>query len=361
MLDEARVIANLAPLLNLRRQTRCKVLYSIKALPLIPLLNLLKDRLDGFSVSSLFEARLARQVLGDAGGVHLTTPGLRPHEFAELTGLCTHISFNSLPQYQNLEGAGHGYSRGLRINPKQSWLEDHRYDPCRPHSKLGVDIRDLTTGVPVDVEGLHVHTVFSFQNFEPLRGIADNLLPFLQDNNRIKWLNLGGGYLFNRIADQGPLAVLIERLQADFGLEIYFEPGKAVVGDAGYLVATVLDRFESDGKPVLILDTSVNHNPEVFEYQSKPRLLEEDDAGRHTAILAGCTCLAGDVFGEYRFRLIPRVNDRLVFANFGAYTLIKSNRFNGYNYPDIYRLGEEGVSLSRCYKFEDYSRHWSGD
>lgn len=363
VLDEAQVLANLQSLLALRQATGCKILYSMKALPLASVLTLIKGRVDGFSVSSLFEARLAREVLGEAGGsIHLTTPGIRYDEFPELGRLCSHVSFNSLSQYQCLQALAEGYSKGLRVNPKLSFANDQRYDPCRPHSKLGVDIELLRAGLPTGIDGLHFHTVFACQDFSPLQQTLEKLRPVLQ-RSRLKWLNLGGGYLYHAIADRQAAVELIGRLKAEFGVEVYLEPGKALVGNAGYLLSTVLDRFVSDGKELLILDTSINHHPEVFEYQIKPRLLEEDSAGKHSAILAGSTCLAGDVFGEYRFGRIPEVGERLVFADVGAYSLIKANRFNGYQLPDVYSVNPTRWVLQKRDSYADYRRQWtnSGD
>ncbi|MEI8572662.1 carboxynorspermidine decarboxylase [Methylomonas sp. LW13] len=363
VLDEAQILANLTPLQALKQASGCKILYSMKALPLAALLALIKDQVDGFSVSSLFEARLAREVLAEAGGsIHLTTPGLRPDEFAELGRLCSHISFNSLPQCQRLKALADGYSPGLRVNPKLSFADDQRYDPCRPHSKLGVDIELLRDGLPADVEGLHFHTVFACRDFTPLQHTLEKLRPLLK-RNRLKWLNLGGGYLYHTITEQQDVAELIRNVRAEFGVDVYVEPGKGLVGNAGYLLTTVLDRFVSDGKQVLILDTSVNHHPEVFEYQMKPRLLEEEGAGEQSAILAGSTCLAGDVFGEYRFGRIPEVGERLVFADVGAYSLIKANRFNGYQLPDVYSVNPARWVLQKRDNYADYRRQWanSGD
>ncbi len=396
VLDEDQVIANLKPLQALRQATGCKILYSMKALPLASLLALLRTEVDGISVSSLFEARLAKEIFADHGSIHFTTPGMRADEFAELAGICSHISFNSLSQYQRLRDLSAGYSKGLRINPKLSFVGDERYDPCRRHSKLGVDVdlltRPLNTvrpefveghtksgfdklgpngipvinragliiqdGLPEDVEGLHFHTVFGFESFLPLQQTLTRLLPVIESQPKLKWLNLGGGYLYNRIADQRPLIELLTNLKQRFGLEIYLEPGKAIVGDAGFLLTTVLDRFISDGKSVLVLDTSVNHNPEVFEYQIKPILLEEDGSGDESAILVGSTCLAGDLFGEYRFNRLPEVGDKLVFSNVGAYSLIKASRFNGYNLPDIYAIRAGCVGLRKSYNYEDFRQQW---
>ncbi len=358
LLDDEQVKANLVCLETLREASGCKILYAMKALPLSGLLDLLKQRLDGFSVSSLFEAKLAKEIVGQGGNLHLTTPGLRQDEFAELSALCTHISFNSLSQYQLLHDVGAQYSPGLRINPKLSLVGDERYNPCRRHSKLGVSADLLTAGLPNGIEGLHLHTNFSGLDLQALLDTCELILPLVKQHASLKWLNLGGGYLYPRIAEQSLLIDLIRRLQAEFGLEVFLEPGKALVGDAGYLLCTVLDRFQSDNKTVLILDTSVNHHPEVFEYQRKPALLEEQTGAGQSAILAGSSCLAGDVFGEYEFQRLPEVGERLVFSDVGAYSLIKANRFNGYNLPDIYRISAEGWDLCRHYEYADYRRQW---
>lgn len=359
VLDEDKVISNLQPLLNLRQATACNILYSMKALPLASLLELLKGRIDGISVSSLFEARLANEVFGESvGSIHLTTPGMRPDEFAELGRICSHISFNSLSQHHKLHGLAAGYSQGLRFNPKLSHADDRRYDPCRPHSKLGVDIALLQDELPESIEGLHAHTVFARQDFIPLQQTVGVLLPLLRRYPQLKWLNLGGGYLYNRIADQSPVVDMIQRLRAEFDIDIYLEPGKALVGSAGYLLTTVLDSFVSDGKTVLILDTSVNHHPEVFEYQIKPSLLGGEE-GDQLAILAGSTCLAGDLFGEYRFKRVPEIGERLVFAELGAYSLIKANRFNGYNLPDVYSVRDGRWRLTKHFEYEAYRQQWA--
>jgi carboxynorspermidine decarboxylase len=364
VLDEIEVIQALEALADLRSQCGCKVLYSIKSLPFFAVMEIAKPFVDGFSVSSLFEARLANEALKGQGSIHLTTPGIRQDELDELSLLCSHISFNSLGQYRRYSEAAQAQSSiGLRVNPKLSFLHDERFDPCRQHSKLGVAIDELTRSIRLDqIEGLHVHNVFSATDFTPLIKTIDKLQQHLGLGlAQLEWLNIGGGYLFDQIENHQPFVDLVNRLKNDFGLEVYIEPGKAVVGRAGYLVATVLDSFVSDGETVAILDTSVNHNPEVFEYQRQPELHEHDPDGRHTVILAGCTCLAGDVFGQYRLKEPLAVGDKVVFKNVGAYTLIKASRFNGYNLPDIYLSNSLRLKELKHYDYQDYRRQWLAD
>lgn len=364
VLDEIEVAKALETLADLRAQCGCKVLYSIKSLPFSAVMDMAKPLVDGFAVSSLFEARLADEILAGQGSIHLTTPGIRQDELDELSSLCTHISFNSLVQYRRYSEAAEAQaSIGLRVNPKLSFLHDDRFDPCRQHSKLGVAIEELSRSVCLDqIQGLHVHNVFSATDFIPLIKTVEKLQQHLGIGlAELEWLNIGGGYLFGQIEDHRPFVELVKKLKNDFGLDVYIEPGKAVVGRAGYLVATVLDGFISDGETVAILDTSINHNPEVFEYQRQPELHEHDPNGRYTAILAGCTCLAGDVFGKYHFREPLEVGDKVIFKNVGAYSLIKANRFNGCNLPDIYLSNSLRVKKVKHYDYQDYRLQWLAD
>jgi carboxynorspermidine decarboxylase len=372
VLDETGIINTLKELDTLRHQCGCKVLYAIKALPFSSVMDMAKPWVDGFSVSSLFEARLADEMvlqgspqgLAGQGSIHLTTPGIRLDELDELSLLCSHISFNSLTQYQRYsEVAQAQASIGLRVNPKLSFLHDDRFDPCRPYSKLGVDIEELFRSTCLgQIQGLHVHNVFSATDFTPLIKTIEKLRSYFGKNlAQLDWLNLGGGYLFNQIEDHRPFIDLINNLKNDFGLEVYIEPGKAIAGRAGHLMATVLDSFISGGKTIAILDTSVNHNPEVFEYQRQPELHEHDPNGQYAAVLAGCTCLAGDVFGEYRFKEPLKVGGRVIFKNVGAYSLIKANRFNGCNLPDIYVSDSGQIKKLKHYTYQDYRLQWLAD
>ena len=360
IIDESQVIQNLSCLVELKTQSGCQVLYSIKALPLASVIALTTEYLDGLSVSSLYEARLAKEMLGDEGSIHITTPGLRDNEFEEITKLCTHVSFNSMAQYQRLKTNNiQSCTLGLRLNPKLSFSNDPRFDPCRSYSKLGVDIASLEV-IPEAVKGLHIHTVFSSTSYQPLIDTVAQLIKKLgKQLSQLQWLNIGGGYLYSQIEDHQPFIKLVKQLKESYGVKVYIEPGKSIVDNAGYLLTTVIDRFISDGKNIAVLDTSVNHHPEVFEYQKSPQLLEADDCAKESCLLVGSSCLAGDVFGEYSFKTLPKVGERLVFSNVGAYSLIKANRFNGYNLPDVYSIDrQKNLKLIKQHTYNDYQQQW---
>ncbi len=364
VIDEVEVLNALKNLAILRKGSGCKVLYSIKSLPLSAVMELSKPYLDGFSVSSLFEARLVDEILTGQGSIHLTTPGIRQDEINELTSLCSHISCNSINQFRQITSVGQNRaSIGIRVNPKLSFTEDARYDPCRQYSKLGADVNDVSfSDVAGQIKGLHFHTVFSSTDYAPLMQTLDKLRHLMGKRLvNLEWLNLGGGYLYDQISENSGFIDQVRQLKHDFDLDVIIEPGNAIVGKAAYLLATVIDCFNSDGKAIVILDTSINHHPEVFEYQRQPELFEHDPDGLYPAILAGSTCLAGDLFGEYRFDQPLLVGDKVVFKNVGSYSLVKANRFNGYNLPDIYMVNGKQIRLIKHHPYQDYRRQWVHD
>ena len=350
-----------------RKDGQCSLLFSIKAFSFADGLRIMAPRLDGFAVSSLFEARLARSIVGDGGSVHITTPGFKGNEAEEIGSLCEFISFNSLTQWDMYRDRLKGLSScGLRINPQLSVLDDERYDPCRPQSKLGVPLDDLVTafnrdpGRFAELRGILFHSNCDSLDFGELlstvRHIHSRAAELLAE---VEWINLGGGYLLEDGQNLDALSEAVGFLKSRFNVEVFFEPGSALVRSAGYIVSTVLDVFESGGSTVAVLDTSVNHMPEVFEYDFPPDVVGHDGDAAHEYLLAGCTCLAGDVFGVYRFDEKMSAGDKVVFNNAGAYTLTKAHMFNGVALPSVYALDTHGeLVLKSRPTFEQYAGRW---
>ncbi len=257
---------------------RCRLLFALKSFSLLRGCEYIARDVDGFAASSLFEARLAARVRLPGQSIHLTSPGLRPDELGELTGLVDYLAYNSLGRWRRVRKHLAGTpSPGLRVNPRLSFVADSRYDPCRVDSKLGLPLEALSAvlrehpKVLNGIEGLHFHSNCDSRDFAQLKRTVEKLsrtlAPLL---GRIRWGNMGGGYLFD--APWRPqLLAEMENLLAGSGIErIFMEPGAGLVRDAGVMVSRVLDLFTSGGRRVAVLDTSVNHMPEVFEYQWRP-------------------------------------------------------------------------------------------
>ena len=128
-------------------------------------------------------------------------------------------------------------------------------------------------------------------------------------------------------------------------MTVYLEPGEACALNAGYLLTHVLDVVKNGDTSVAILDASAAcHMPDVIEMPYRPPLLRAGDAGEKacTVRLAGPTCLAGDVIGDYSFDTEPKIGDLLVFGDMAIYTTCKNNTFNGMPLPTIVTRKSDG-------------------
>jgi carboxynorspermidine decarboxylase len=341
-----------------------RVLYSLKACSIFESLELLARRTAGLACSSLNEARLAGELLGGRGTVHLTTPGLRPDEIDQVAEACDYVVANSLPQWARYRENLAGRTKcGLRVNPQLSFVSDERYDPCRRHSKLGVPLSQLADVVQRDdglldgLCGLHLHTNCDSDDLRPLLKTVQHVDSHLSGLlERVEWVNLGGGYLFNESEDFAPFHAATAVLRDKYDVEIFIEPGADLVRQSGRIVSTVIDLFHADGKTVAVLDTTVNHMSEVLEFNYSPPVSGDTESGGHPYILAGCTCLAGDVFGEYAFDEPLTVGSRVVFLEQGAYSAVKWHWFNGVNLPTIYLFGADGELIEKQrFTYEDFA------
>jgi len=362
--DEMALLGSCREVWEATRRNGCKLVFSLKSFAITDALCLMVPTLDGFAASSLFEAILSRKIIGDKGSVHITTPGVRADEIGEITELCDYITFNSLSQWDRFRFFAAGMAKcGLRVNPQLSLLKDDRYNPCRKHSKLGIPLDQLvnivrSSGACVKgITGVHFHNNCDSPDLGELLATVLHVDSQLGDMlGQLEWVNLGGGYLFNDAENLEAFHESVRLIRSKYDVEVFIEPGASIVRGAGFLVSSVLDLFTSDGKTIAVLDTTVNHMPEVFEYQLTPEVSGQSQDGRYKYVLAGGSCLAGDVFGEYSFDEALRVGSRVVFPEAGAYTLVKAHMFNGINLPTIYGVTETGrLELKKRFTYDDFA------
>lgn len=347
---------------HVREQCGARVLYAVKACAFSDVLQVLGSSLDGFAVSSLFEARLVRDLYPNSP-VHLTTPGLRDDEIDELAEICSFVTFNSETQLRRFGPRIYRYtSIGLRVNTQISNIEDPRYDPARRHSKLGVPLRsapEVLALAPVAVSGLHFHTNADSEDLRELEANVDALVEVMVSTKRFEWVNFGGGYLFAEAAPVEALERAVTVAKRDIANEVFVEPGAGLVRASGHLVSRVIDIFDRYGTPVVVLDTSVNHLPEVLEFGYRPEIEGSTADGSYEYLVAGGSCLAGDVFGKYRFDSPLTIGTTVTFTEAGAYAQAKSHRFNGINLPSVWVTSPDGrLEERQSNAYQTYLQHW---
>ena len=361
--DESALRANCDVASKRINEAGCIPLYALKANPLFGVLDIIAEFVNGFSASSLFEAKLSKQVLGDRGVVHFVNPGIRYDEIVEIAQLCDSITLNSIDQWVEYRKVIlDGPRCGLRVNPEMPLVQDARYNPCREDSKLGIPFPDLKylqetqPSLLKGISGLHFHTNSEATDFSGLLATVRHMrdhLPALLDE--LEWVNIGGGYLFEVAESLDEFHMAVDLLKTTHGLQVISEPGTAMVRKSCYFVSSVIDILPGNGKKIAVLDTTVNHWPEVFEFGFDPDVWGHIENGDYEYILAGRTCLAGDLFGTYASNEPLEIGSKIVFLNAGAYSIAKCHYFNGVNLPSVYALTDDGeFLLKKRFTYEDF-------
>ncbi len=363
VVDKSLLEKNAQKLAECSAQSGAKILLALKGFSMWSTFPILSKYLDGVAASSPWEARLGRQEFGKE--VHGYAPAYKESELEEMDRLCDHLVFNSLSQAEALSRHCSSSTRlGIRVNPEHSEVATALYDPCAPGSRLGVTIGAFKERLPEGISGIHMHTLCELGADALERtvlALREKANPLLEQSS---WINLGGGHHITRDDyDVAKLASVVGRLKDDFGLEVILEPGEAIALNTGWLVSEIVDITNNNG-PIAILDTSATaHMPDVLEMPYRPQIWNAGAAGekKHTYVLGGMTCLAGDVIGEYSFDEALKVGDRLIFGDMAHYSMVKNTTFNGVQLPAIVEFSPISPSFEviRRFHYDDFRNRLS--
>lgn len=366
VIDSDALRRNLSVLQGVAQRTGAHILLAQKAFSCYALYPMIGQYLCGATASGLYEARLCHEEM-PGGENHVFSPAFKAEDVDELVDICDHIVFNSLRQL-SLYGAKAreaGCSVGLRINPEKSTQEGHAiYDPCAPGSRMGVTAAELETAMVSQpelltmIDGLHFHTLCE-QDSDALEVTLDAVVEkFGHYLKSMKWINFGGGHHITREGyDIKRLERCIMKMREEYGLEVYLEPGEAVALNAGFLHTRVLEIQNRESGRIAILDTSAAcHMPDVLEMPYRPPLQGSGcpDEKPFSYRLAGQTCLAGDVIGDYSFDYELKEGEMLTFCDMAIYSMVKNNTFNGMPLPSIWIKDGDRMSLWKEFGYKDF-------
>jgi carboxynorspermidine decarboxylase len=351
---------------EVQKRTGAKILLALKGFSMFSLFPVISEYLHGICASSPDEARLGREEMGKE--VHSYAAAFSRSDLEAFLEISDHMVFNSFSLWNRFRDVTSRYrdrvSYGIRINPQHREAETELYDPSAPFSRLGTP-RDqfpkeaFTDGFIEGIDGYHFHNLCE-QNSDALirtwEVVEQNFNTLFKSAS---WLNLGGGHHITREDyDIEALIALIKRIQDQYDVQIYLEPGEAVALNTGILVATVLD-ITRNGRPLAILDTSAScHMPDVIEMPYRPHIAGSGKQGDkpYTYRLGGLTCLAGDVIGDYSFERPLEVGQKLIFTDMAHYTMVKNTTFNGIRLPSIavYDSDSKQSEIIRTFGYEDF-------
>ena len=372
IVDEKLLRHNLEILRHVCDETGCKILLAQKAFSMYYEYPLIGRYLNGATASGLYEAKLAyeelccKEITDISGNLkhcenHIFSPAYPEKDMDEILQICDHLVFNSFAQWEKYKdkALAAGKECGIRINPEHSTQDHAIYDPCSPGSRLGVTLANFRPELLEGISGLHFHCLCE-QDVdaleETLAAVEEKFGAYLP---QMKWLNFGGGHHITRADyDVDKLIRIIKRVQDKYNLTVYLEPGEAWALNAGFLLTSVLDVLKNGDTQIAIVDASAAcHMPDVLEMPYRPPLKGSGKEGekKFTYRLSSCTCLAGDVIGDYSFDRQLKVGDRLYFEDMAIYSMVKNNTFNGIPLPGIAVMKEDGdCEIIRSFGYQDF-------
>lgn len=353
LIDKSQLLQNMEKIVYVRQQSGAKALLALKCFATWSVFDLMQDYMDGTTSSSLFEVKLGREKF--AGETHAYSVAYADDEIAEVLASSDKVIFNSISQLNRFEEVSRDHVRGLRVNPGVSTSEFTLADPARPFSRLGEHDPAKIATVIEQISGFMFHNNCeneSFERFdEMLSGIEARFGELL---SQVEWVSLGGGIHFT--GEGYPLDAFCQRLK-DFaqrwGVQVYLEPGEAAITNSCSLEVTVLDTL-FNGKHLAIVDSSIEaHLLDLLIYRETAKLLP--NTGTHEYMVCGKSCLAGDIFGEFKFEQPLQIGDRLSFQDTAGYTMVKKNWFNGVQMPAIAIKQLDGsIELVKEFTYRDF-------
>ena len=378
VLEEKRLRRNLALIKSVADRAGVEIILAFKAFALWKTFPIFREYINSTTASSLSEALMAYHKFGRPA--HTYSPAYTDDEIGEIARCSSHLTFNSLSQYDRLHNRvkeeNAAVSMGLRVNPEYSEVGTDLYNPCAPGTRFGVTADQLPEQLPEDIDGFHCHCHCESGSDVFERTLAHIEEKFAKWFPQLKWINFGGGHLMTRADyDVERLVNLLQGFRRRYPwLKVVLEPGSAFAWQTGPLVSQVIDIVENRGIRTAILNVSFTcHMPDCLEMPYMPAVrgaeTVEDASGAVSSDaensslppyyiyrLGGNSCLSGDFMGSWRFDHELQIGENVIFEDMIHYTTVKTNTFNGISHPAIAMVheGTDQLEVLRRFTPDDY-------
>jgi diaminopimelate decarboxylase len=345
--DGEKIIEQLKKLQTAFAGCDVKVKFAAKALTNISILKLLKKNGSGVDVVSINEAKLALKAGFEANEIMFTSNCIDLEEVSEGVSLGLNINLDNLSILEHFgKKYGNSYPCCLRLNP--SILAGGNYKISTGHklSKFGIpieqldQIKALIDRYNINVNGLHIHTGSEISDTEVFLKMAAILFDWAKDFSNVKFLDFGGGFKVaykagdkeTNVDEIGThLEKLFEQFESATGrkLQMWIEPGKFLVSDAGYLLTKVNTVKRNPTVTFVGVNTGLNHliRPMMYDAYHEIVNVTNPTGVQETYTVVGNICET-DTLGSDRKLNEVREGDILAIKNAGAYGYSMASNYN---------------------------------
>ncbi|WP_417882864.1 carboxynorspermidine decarboxylase [Vibrio rumoiensis] len=361
MIDESKLIRNLEIAKQLKELSGVKLVLALKCFSTWGVFDIIKPYLDGTTSSGPYEVKLGHETFG--GETHAYSVGYSEQDVKEVADICDKMIFNSLSQltaYRHLvEGKA---SIGVRLNPGVSRAGQDLADPARQFSRLGVQAAQLSSEVFDDLDGVMFHINCENKSADDFIALLDSISErFGHYLDKLDWVSLGGGVFFTWPGyEVEKLAQALKHFSEKHAVQLYLEPGEAIITKTADLVVTVVDIVENGMKTAIVDSATEAHRLDTLIYNEPASIGESSDEGLHEYVIGSCSCLAGDQFCVAKFEQPLKIGQRLHILDSAGYTMVKLNWFNGLKMPSVYCQRSDGeIQKLNEFDYQDFKRSLS--
>ncbi|HBV75805.1 MULTISPECIES: carboxynorspermidine decarboxylase [Vibrio] len=361
MIDEDKLIHNLEIAKKLKELSGVKLVLALKCFSTWGVFDVIKPYLDGTTSSGPYEVKLGYETFGKE--THAYSVGYSEDDVKSVVGMCDKMIFNSLSQLDAhrhlVEGKA---SIGVRLNPGVSRAGQDLADPARQFSRLGVQEDQLNAELFDSLDGVMFHMNCENKSADDFISLLDSISQrFGTYLDKLDWVSLGGGVFFTWPGyEVEKLAQALKQFSEKHGVQLYLEPGEAIITKTADLVVTVVDVVENGMKTAIVDSATEAHRLDTLIYNEPATIGEATENGEFEYVIGSCSCLAGDQFCVAKFDKPLEIGQRLHIIDSAGYTMVKLNWFNGLKMPSVYyKRSNDDIQKLNEFGYDDFKRSLS--
>ena len=347
--------------------------YACKALTNINILKIIKNIGANIDCSSINEVKLAIHAGFTPDRILYTSNGIAFSEIEEAQSLGVHINIDSLSNLKKFgKKYGHSYPVGIRLRPNIMAGGNLKISTGHDKSKFGIpvdmmdEVLEIVAANNMFIKDLHIHTGSEIKDVDVFVKGIEVLFDIIPLFKELEFIDLGGGFKVPYKAGDAEtnIQLLAQKVGEAFAnhpnpngkpLQVWFEPGKFMVSECGYLITEVSVLKETKATIFASVNSGFNHliRPMFYDAYHQITNISNPDGAVQPYTIVGNICET-DTFAWDRPMNEIREGDLLVFANAGAYGFEMSSNFNSrYKPAEVLVKNNEFHLIRRRDVFED--------
>ena len=375
--DAAKIVEQVNTLQQAFSAIKHKIKFAAKALTNVSVLKLIHAAGAGVDVVSIFEARIALHAGFLPSEIMFTPNGVNFEEIKSGVELGLTINLDNLPSLEKFGKIyGASYSCGLRLNPHIMAGGNLKISTGHSHSKFGISIQqlpqilELVGQYKIKIQSLHIHTGSEITGVDVYLMMADVLFSAAKNFPDLLSIDFGGGFKVrykegDKITDITKLGTELSNAFNQYNkkegkdLELWLEPGKFLVSEAGYLIARTNVVKETPTITFVGVDTGLNHLLRPMMYDAYHEIVNGSNTTGETKTynIVGNICETDTIGAERQLHTV-REGDVIVIKNAGAYGFTMASNYNSRPRPaEVLIIDGKPKLIRQRETFEDLLRN----